>query len=62
MSDGRFFWRLDAADYMEHYGVALPEAFLAHGAVRQWTCRPLTGDEVIEVDDRLGELRRAGAL
>ncbi|MEU5182054.1 hypothetical protein AB0G49_18535 [Streptomyces longwoodensis] len=62
MSDGRFFWRLDAADYVEHYGVALPDEFLTHGAARQWTARPLTRDEVIEVDDRLGELRRAGAL
>ncbi|MFI1003189.1 hypothetical protein ACIP10_29700 [Streptomyces galbus] len=63
MSDGDFFWRLDAADYVEHYGVALPEEFLAHGTARQWTAaRPLTRDEILEVDHRLGELRRAGNL
>jgi hypothetical protein len=63
MSDGAFFWRLDAADYVEHYGVALPEEFLAHGTARRWTtARPLTREEIIEVDDRLGELRQAGKL
>ncbi|AWT47211.1 MULTISPECIES: hypothetical protein [Streptomyces] len=62
MSDGRFFWRLDAADYVEHYGTGLPEDFLVHGAARQWTPRPLTRDEVIALDDHLAELRRAGAL
>lgn len=62
MSDGRSFWRLDAADYVEHYGIGLPEAFIAHGIARQWIAPTLSRDEVIEVDDRLGELRRAGAL
>jgi hypothetical protein len=58
MSDGRFFWRLDAADYVEHYGTALPEEFLAHGAAQQWIPRPVTRDEIIELDDHLVELRR----
>ena len=62
MSDGRFFWRLDAADYVEHYGIGLPEEFIAHGTARQWIAPTLSRDEVIDVDDRLGELRRAGAL
>ncbi|TQK44646.1 hypothetical protein FBY35_6162 [Streptomyces sp. SLBN-118] len=62
MSDGRFFWRLDAADYVEQYGIGLPEEFIAHGTARQWIAAALSRDEVIEVDDRLGELRRAGVL
>lgn len=62
MSDGRFFWRLDAADYVEHYGIGLPEEFIAHGTSRRWIAPVLSGGEVIEVDERLGELRRAGAL
>ncbi|MFD6821470.1 hypothetical protein ACFWC5_13985 [Streptomyces sp. NPDC060085] len=62
MSDGHFFWRLDAADYVEHYGIGLPEAFIAHGTARQWIAPTLSRDEVIEVDDRLGGLRRAGSL
>jgi hypothetical protein len=55
MSDGRFFRRLDAADYVEHYGIALPEEFIAHGTARQWIAPTLSRDEVIEVDDRLGD-------
>ncbi|MFI9646307.1 hypothetical protein ACIHAA_08445 [Streptomyces sp. NPDC052040] len=62
MSDGRFFWRLDAADYVEHYGVGLPEEFIAHGTARQWIAPVLSREKVIEVDDLLSELRRAGAL
>lgn len=30
LSDGTFFWRLDAADYVETYGVQLPEEFIRH--------------------------------
>ncbi|MEW2289553.1 hypothetical protein [Streptomyces sp. NPDC047841] len=62
MSDGRFFWRLDAADYVEYYGIGLPEEFIAHGAARQWIATTLSRGEVIEVDDRLAELRRSGVL
>jgi hypothetical protein len=62
LSDGRFFWRLDAADYVEHYGTGLPEEFLTHGTAQQWIPCPLTRDEVIELDAQLTELRRAGVL
>ncbi|MGW1878798.1 hypothetical protein [Streptomyces sp. NPDC001975] len=58
MSDGRFFWRLDAADYIEHYGIGLPEEFLSHGAARQWVPPVLTREEVAAVDRYLVELRR----
>jgi len=30
MTDGVYFWRLDAADYVAEYGVQLPLAFLRH--------------------------------
>ncbi|POX62774.1 hypothetical protein C3492_13840 [Streptomyces sp. Ru62] len=62
MSDGRFFWRLDAADYVEHYGIGLPEEFIAYGTERRWIAPALSRDEVVEVDDRLNGLRRAGVL
>ncbi|MEW2299513.1 hypothetical protein AB0958_05925 [Streptomyces sp. NPDC006655] len=62
MSDGRFFWRLDAADYVEHYGIELPAEFLSHGAARHWVPPVLSREEVAAVDHRLGELRRSGTL
>ncbi|MDV9174287.1 hypothetical protein R6V09_29790 [Streptomyces sp. W16] len=62
MSDGRFFWRFDAADYVEHYGIELPAEFLSYGAARQWVPPVLSREEVAAVDHRLGELRRSGTL
>ncbi|MFE2534955.1 hypothetical protein [Streptomyces sp. NPDC059371] len=62
MSDGRFFWRLDAADYVQHYGIELPEEFIAHGDARQWAPTALSREEVAQVDRHLGHLRKTGAL
>ncbi|MFK0159354.1 hypothetical protein ACIQVL_33070 [Streptomyces sp. NPDC090499] len=62
MSDGRFFWRLDAADYVEHYGIGLPEEFLSHGVARQWVAPVLSREEVAAVDRRLMELRRSNRV
>jgi len=28
MTDGTYYWRLDAADYVETYGIGLPQEFL----------------------------------
>lgn len=62
MSDGRFSWRLDAAGYVEHYGIALPAEFIAHGNCRQWTSPVLSREEAAAVDHHFGHLRKAGAL
>lgn len=42
-SDGVYYWRLDAADYVEVYGVAVPEEAIAHFAASGW--RPPRPDE-----------------
>lgn len=62
MSDGRFFWRLDAADYVEHYGIGLPEDFIAYGESRHWIPPVLSREEVAAVDSHLCHLRGIGAL
>ncbi|MET8786152.1 hypothetical protein ACGFYM_40765 [Streptomyces sp. NPDC048231] len=62
MSDGRFFWRLDAADYVEHYGIGVPEEFISYGDSRQWVAPVLSREEVAAVDRHLLELRRIRAL
>ncbi|WP_392969121.1 hypothetical protein [Streptomyces sp. LN245] len=62
MSDGQFFWRLDAADYVQHYGIELPEKFIAHGDARQWAPAALSREEVAQVDRHLGHLRKTEAL
>lgn len=37
MSDGTYYWRLDAANYVETYGAALPDDFISHGNRQRWT-------------------------
>lgn len=43
-SDGLYYWRLDTADYVEHYGVELPAEFVEHARANDWT--PPTIDDV----------------
>lgn len=62
MSDGRFFWRLDAADYVEHYGIDLPAEFISYGNSRQWIPPVLSREEVASVDRYFSHLRGIGAL
>ena len=49
-TDGTFYWRRDAADYVEHYGVALPADFLEHARRLNWTQPTLTPERVLEID------------
>lgn len=51
LSDGVYFWRRDTAEYVENYGVALPDDFLEHGRALGWRSTELTREQVIEVDD-----------
>jgi len=62
MSDGRFFWRLDAADYVEHYGIELPEEFISHGNSLRWISPELSREEVAAIDSYFCHLREIGAL
>lgn len=36
LTDGTYYWRLDTADYVEHYGTGLPDEFLRHGRSLGW--------------------------
>lgn len=38
MSDGTYYWRLDAVDYVREYGIAVPDEVLAHMESHNWTC------------------------
>jgi len=43
-TDGTYYWRADTAEYVEHYGVGLPEEFLAHGRALSWRPPRLSPD------------------
>src|SRR3954465_11020366 len=47
LTDGAYYWRLDAADYVEHYGTGLPDAFLRHGRSLGWLARPMAQEDII---------------
>lgn len=59
-SDGSFFWRADTADYVEHYGVALPVEFLAHGGASGWSAEPLSRGQADALEDELAEFYASG--
>ncbi len=53
LSDGRYYWRLDAADYVETYGLAVPEDALDHMRLRGWKPPVFEGDAYDQLYDRL---------
>ncbi|MBQ0853219.1 hypothetical protein J8N05_34200 [Streptomyces sp. BH-SS-21] len=57
LSDGRFFWRRDAAEYVERYGIRLPDAFMKQGREKGWTGTALSQAEILEIDDYFTWLR-----
>lgn len=58
LTDGKYFWRGDAADYVETYGISPGEDFILHVYEQEGEPTPLTNAEIIEVDDFLSSLRR----
>jgi hypothetical protein len=53
LTDGAFYWRRDAAEYVDHYGIALLDAFLVHGRGLLWIPPVLTRERVLEIDQDL---------
>src|SRR5262245_21812014 len=58
-TDGVWFWRNDAADYVERYRVALPAEFLRHARERQWSPPILSEAEVLDADRKVTDFYRA---
>jgi len=50
LTDGTYYWRYDTADYVEHYGIGLPEEFLRHGRSLGWVARPLSQEDILALD------------
>lgn len=58
LTDGTYYWRLDAADYVERYGIGLPEEFLSYGRRLQWLAPRTDPEEIAGVDRYLFEHAR----
>jgi hypothetical protein len=52
-SDGLYYWRQDAAQYVDVYGVGLDSEFLRHCERHDWVAPELSPAEVSEVDRAL---------
>ena len=50
VSDGRYYWRGDAAEYVRHYGIAVEPEAVEHMRRRNWTAEALSPDVVDEID------------
>jgi len=53
LTDGRYYWRRDTAAYVQHYGVSLPEEFLANGKRRNWMPPVVEPEDVLRFDSFL---------
>jgi len=49
LTDGVYYWRGDAADYVERYGIALPDEFLRHGRALRWLPRSMAEEDILGV-------------
>ncbi len=55
-SDGAYYWRGDASEYVRRYGVYLPERFVEHCRDSYWVARSLAQAEIKEIDQYLSQL------
>ncbi|MFZ2503067.1 MAG: hypothetical protein WAW88_10380 [Nocardioides sp.] len=53
LTDGTFYWRADAADYVEHYGIAVDEEALDWMESNDWQAPAVTPDELSRIDAEL---------
>ena len=58
LSDGRFYWRADAAEYVETYGIAIPVEAIDHMRSRQWIPPIIAegSDEYLEIYNEITRL------
>jgi hypothetical protein len=52
-TDGIYYWRRDAAEYVAHYGIQLPGEFLERGDNLSWLPPSLSEEQVLDIDDYL---------
>ncbi len=52
-SDGFYYWRRDAAEYIEHYGIGIPDNLIDHMRQANWEAVPLNTQQVTDIDTYL---------
>lgn len=59
MTDGTYYWRSDAAEYVETYGIGLDQSILDHMEQARWSAPAVSQAEVLDIDDFLVRVLRA---
>ena len=52
-SDGVYYWRVDAVDYIGEYGIAIPEAAVEHMRAKDWRPDAIGREEYLDLFDSL---------
>ena len=60
-SDGTYYWRLDTAAYVEHYGMGVPEGFLRHVRARAWDPGQVDELRFLEIYEELEQIMKRHA-
>lgn len=55
LTDGRYYWRRDSAEYVERYGIGLPDEFLQLGRSAEWSVPTVDRDALLRIDAFLME-------
>lgn len=50
LTDGRYYWRRDSAEYVERYGIGLPDEFLVLGRGLGWSAPKVERDQLRLID------------
>jgi hypothetical protein len=56
MSDGVYYWRQDAVQYVSRYGIGVGEEAVAHMRSNDWTVPALSAQDVLDIDSRLYQM------
>ncbi|MFI7025455.1 hypothetical protein ACIBMZ_22350 [Micromonospora sp. NPDC049900] len=55
-SDGVYYWRLDAVEYIKEYGIPVPDEALHHFEAKDWRPPEFDRQEYFAIYEKLTEL------
>jgi hypothetical protein len=58
MSDGTYYWRRDAVEYVANYGIDVGAEAIRHMRANNWTPPDLNQEQVLEIDRYLAKALR----
>lgn len=59
-SDGTYYWRYDATNYIRTYGIGIPEVAIEHMEANNWQPPTFTNDQLLRLDRELAQIIPTG--